>query len=90
MGSNAATPASESTNAESVVVVTYHNTAKVAAQVARIETACPDQMMAMARFQCPGSGCPFAFTSPPSRIISSLLESALSLSVFMAASPFLS
>lgn len=63
VGRSAATPAAASRSAEFSVVVMYQSAAKVAAQVARMEAACPDQMSAMVPFQLWGSRWPFALTS---------------------------
>lgn len=63
VGRSAATPAAASRSAEFSVVVMYQSAAKVAAQVARMEAACPDQMSAMVPFQLQGNRWPFALTS---------------------------
>ena len=63
VGRSAATPAAASRTAEFSVVVIYQSAAKVAAQVARMEAACPDQISAMVPFQLRGNKWPFAFTS---------------------------
>lgn len=63
VGRSAATPAAASRSAEFSVVVMYQSAAKVAAQVARMEAACPDQMSAMVSFQLWGNRWPLALTS---------------------------
>lgn len=63
VGRSAATPAAASRSAEFSVVVMYQSAAKVAAQVARMEAACPDQMSAMVPFQLWGNRWPLALTS---------------------------
>lgn len=63
VGRSAATPAAASRSAEFSVVVMYQSAAKVAAQVARMEAAWPDQMSAMVSFQLWGNRWPLALTS---------------------------
>lgn len=63
VGRSAATPAAASRSAEFSVVVMYQSAAKVAAQVARMEAAWPDQMSAMVPFQLWGKRWPLALTS---------------------------
>ena len=79
VGRSAATPAAASRSAEFSVVVMYQSAAKVAAQVARMEAACPDQMSAMVPFQLWGSRWPFALTSafaPAAEAVGAAGESA--------------
>lgn len=72
MGRSAATPAAASRSAEFSVVVMYQSAAKVAAQVARMEAAWPDQMSAMVPFQLWGSRWPFALTSALTAVASAV------------------
>lgn len=72
VGRSAATPAAASRSAEFSVVVMYQSAAKVAAQVARMEAACPDQMSAMVPFQLWGSRWPFALTSTHAAVSSAV------------------
>lgn len=72
VGRSAATPAAASRSAEFSVVVMYQSAAKVAAQVARMEAACPDQISAMVPFQLWGSRWPFALTSTHAAVSSAV------------------
>lgn len=72
VGRSAATPAAASRSAEFSVVVMYQSAAKVAAQVARMEAACPDQISAMVPFQLQGNRWPFALTSARAAVASAV------------------
>ena len=78
MGKSAAADARESHSGDDVVSVMYHIAAKLAAQVANTDAACPHQITATVASQLRGSGVSRALVSTDSTAFSDPCVSAVS------------